>query len=215
MRRMRSAPGEGSQRQTPIDAALIEEWALSYLGRYASTAENLRQVLRRRVRRLLAAEGEGDREAAAGGRAADRRAGRALSRDRAGQRRRLCRGPGAARRDARPLVAPHRRRSRRERESMPPIPPRRSPRCATRPPTRNSPPPSPSPAAAASARSAGTRARASRPNSGGPNSPPSPAPASAAAPPTPSSPAPTRRRFRLCWRAITARVYRYELSRRT
>ena len=65
MRRMRSAPGEGSQRQTPIDAALIEEWALSYLGRYASTAENLRQVLRRRVRRFLAAEGEGDREAAA------------------------------------------------------------------------------------------------------------------------------------------------------
>jgi regulatory protein len=63
---MRSAPGEGSQRQTPIDAALIEEWALSYLGRYASTAENLRQVLRRRVRRFLAAEGEGDREAAAG-----------------------------------------------------------------------------------------------------------------------------------------------------
>ena len=65
MRRMRSAPGEGSQRQTPIDAALIEEWALSYLGRYASTAENLRQVLRRRVRRFLAAEGSGDREAAA------------------------------------------------------------------------------------------------------------------------------------------------------
>ena len=66
MRRMRSAPGEGSQRpKQPIDAALIEEWALSYLGRYASTAENLRQVLRRRVRRRLAAEGEGDREAAA------------------------------------------------------------------------------------------------------------------------------------------------------
>ena len=58
--------GEGSQPKTPIDAALIEEWALSYLGRYASTAENLRQVLRRRVRRRLAAEGDGgDREAAA------------------------------------------------------------------------------------------------------------------------------------------------------
>src|SRR3954469_15436619 len=65
MRRMRSAPGEGSQRQTPIDAALLEEWALSYLGHYASTAENLRQVLRRRVRRRLAAEGSGDREVAA------------------------------------------------------------------------------------------------------------------------------------------------------
>ena len=64
MRRMRSAPGEGSRRQMPIDTALLEEWALSYLGRYASTAENLRQVLRRRVRRFLAAEGEGDREAA-------------------------------------------------------------------------------------------------------------------------------------------------------
>src|ERR1051325_7895338 len=37
----------------PIDAALIEEWALSYLGRYASSAESLRQVLRRRLRRRL------------------------------------------------------------------------------------------------------------------------------------------------------------------
>src|SRR4051794_2992003 len=64
MRRMRSVPGEGSQRQAPIDAALLEEWALSYLGRYASTAENLRQGLRRGVRRFLAAEGGGDREAA-------------------------------------------------------------------------------------------------------------------------------------------------------
>ena len=44
---------------------MLEEWALFYLGRYASTAENLRQVLRRRVRRRLAAEGEEDREAAA------------------------------------------------------------------------------------------------------------------------------------------------------
>lgn len=34
-----------------VDAALIEEWALSYLGRYASSADNLRLVLRRRVRR--------------------------------------------------------------------------------------------------------------------------------------------------------------------
>ena len=36
-----------------IGAALIEEWALSYLGRYASSADNLRRVLRRRVRRRL------------------------------------------------------------------------------------------------------------------------------------------------------------------
>ncbi len=35
----------------PIDQALLEDWALSYLGRYASSAENLRRVLHRRVRR--------------------------------------------------------------------------------------------------------------------------------------------------------------------
>ena len=34
-----------------IDAELLERWALHYLGRYASSAENLRRVLRRRVRR--------------------------------------------------------------------------------------------------------------------------------------------------------------------
>jgi len=34
-----------------IDAALIERWALSYLDRYASSGENLRRVLLRRVRR--------------------------------------------------------------------------------------------------------------------------------------------------------------------
>ena len=38
---------------TSIDPALIEEWALSYLGRYASSADNLRRVLRRRVLRRL------------------------------------------------------------------------------------------------------------------------------------------------------------------
>src|SRR5215211_6107891 len=65
MKRTRSASEEGNDPKQPIDAALLEEWALSYLGRYASTAENLRQVLRRRVRRRLAAEGEEDREAAA------------------------------------------------------------------------------------------------------------------------------------------------------
>lgn len=45
-----------------IDAAVLEEWALSYLGRYASSADNLRRVLRRRVRRRL---GTGERQAAA------------------------------------------------------------------------------------------------------------------------------------------------------
>jgi regulatory protein len=64
MQRTRSAPDGGSNGEPgrAIDAALLAEWALSYLGRYASTAENLRQVLRRRVRRRLAAEGSRDRE---------------------------------------------------------------------------------------------------------------------------------------------------------
>src|ERR1041384_2992017 len=65
MPRTLSAPDNDGKSATPIDAALLEEWALSYLGRYASTAENLRQVLRRRVRRRLPAEGSGDREGAA------------------------------------------------------------------------------------------------------------------------------------------------------
>jgi regulatory protein len=34
-----------------IEADLIERWALGYLGHYASSAENLRRVLMRRVRR--------------------------------------------------------------------------------------------------------------------------------------------------------------------
>src|SRR3954470_15453763 len=83
MPRMRSAPGDGDDAgdgtgddagddasnsgrpKRAIDAALLEEWALYYLARYASTAENLRRVLRRRVRRRLMAEGSGDREGAA------------------------------------------------------------------------------------------------------------------------------------------------------
>src|ERR1051325_9878558 len=64
MPRTLSAPDNGGKSARPIDAALLEEWALSYLGRYASKAENLRQVLRRRVRRRLMAEGAGDRESA-------------------------------------------------------------------------------------------------------------------------------------------------------
>jgi regulatory protein len=42
-----------------IDGALVERWALHYLGRYASSAENLRRVLSRRARRRL----DDDREA--------------------------------------------------------------------------------------------------------------------------------------------------------
>ena len=47
-----------------IGAELIEDWALSYLGRYASSAENLRRVLWRRVRRRAGAgREEADRAA--------------------------------------------------------------------------------------------------------------------------------------------------------
>lgn len=38
-----------------IDGALLEEWALSYLARYASSEESLRRVLMRRARRRLGA----------------------------------------------------------------------------------------------------------------------------------------------------------------
>jgi len=48
-------------RAAAIDAAQIERWALAYLGRFASSAENLRRVLLRRMRRRL----PDDREAAA------------------------------------------------------------------------------------------------------------------------------------------------------
>src|SRR5213592_5304552 len=37
----------------PIEPALLEKWALAYLERFASSVENLRRVLRRRVRRRL------------------------------------------------------------------------------------------------------------------------------------------------------------------
>src|SRR5437764_1700678 len=45
-----------SGTEPALDAALIENWALSYLGRFASSAENLRRVLRRRARRRVGAE---------------------------------------------------------------------------------------------------------------------------------------------------------------
>jgi regulatory protein len=44
----------GEENRVPaIDGALIERWALAYLGRFASSAENLRRVLLRRVRKRL------------------------------------------------------------------------------------------------------------------------------------------------------------------
>ena len=130
--------------------------------------------------------------------AADRRARRALSRDRAGERRRLCCGPCPARGDARPLAAPHRRRSRREgsrrrrRRSGNRIIARRGNRPGPRRRRRLRPPPPPRPLPQR------RRTRASRRNSTGPNLPPSPAPGSPAVPPKPSSPAPTRRQPRRC-----------------
>jgi regulatory protein len=48
-----------------IGSELIERWALGYLGRYASSAENLRRVLLRRLRRRLPAGCDGLRQAAA------------------------------------------------------------------------------------------------------------------------------------------------------
>ena len=48
---MRSTPDEDPGKPEPsVDLRLIEEWALAYLGRYTSSAENLRQVLLRRMR---------------------------------------------------------------------------------------------------------------------------------------------------------------------
>jgi regulatory protein len=48
-----------------IGEELIERWALGYLGRYASSAENLRRVLLRRLRRRLPAGSDALRPAAA------------------------------------------------------------------------------------------------------------------------------------------------------
>jgi regulatory protein len=47
----------------PIDPAMLEKWALGYLERFASSAENLRRVLRRRVRRRMRDDDRAVREA--------------------------------------------------------------------------------------------------------------------------------------------------------
>jgi len=44
----------GESEPAAIGPALLEKWALGYLERFASSAENLRRVLRRRVRRRTA-----------------------------------------------------------------------------------------------------------------------------------------------------------------
>jgi regulatory protein len=46
-----------------IDRGLIETWALRHLERYASSAENLRRVLERRVKRRVASDDEAVRTA--------------------------------------------------------------------------------------------------------------------------------------------------------
>jgi regulatory protein len=52
-------------RAAAIDAAQIERWALAYLGRFATSAENLRRVLLRRARRLQPDDREATARAAA------------------------------------------------------------------------------------------------------------------------------------------------------
>jgi len=58
-------PGErpAEAAAAPIDHALIEAWALRHLERYASSAENLRRVLERRVKRRLGSDDEAVRAA--------------------------------------------------------------------------------------------------------------------------------------------------------
>ena len=65
MRKMRANEDNPATTAAPIGVALIEEWALAYLGRYASSAANLRRVLLRRVRRRLGAAARIDDETAA------------------------------------------------------------------------------------------------------------------------------------------------------
>ncbi|MFI4947285.1 MAG: RecX family transcriptional regulator [Alphaproteobacteria bacterium] len=59
-------PGKSqANAAAPIAPALLEAWALGHLERYASSAENLRRVLERRVRRRVGSDGEAVRAAAA------------------------------------------------------------------------------------------------------------------------------------------------------
>lgn len=61
--RSNSEPAGETGRQAaaaPVDRALLEKWALAYLERYASSGENLRRVLQRRVWRRARADGAAD-----------------------------------------------------------------------------------------------------------------------------------------------------------
>jgi regulatory protein len=55
---------EAEAGKAAIAPALLEKWALGYLERYASSSENLRRVLQRRLRRHLGGDGEALRAAA-------------------------------------------------------------------------------------------------------------------------------------------------------
>ena len=66
LRKRAGLPGERpATAAAAINGALIEKWALFYLERYASSAENLRRVLQRRVRRRLGNDDEAVGEAGA------------------------------------------------------------------------------------------------------------------------------------------------------
>jgi regulatory protein len=49
---------DGTEQQGEIAADLLESWALFYLERYASSAENLRRVLLRRARRRISGDAQ-------------------------------------------------------------------------------------------------------------------------------------------------------------
>jgi regulatory protein len=70
MRSPRKPTGLSSEKRAAaaaaaIDRALIETWALRHLERYASSAENLRHVLKRRVRRRVGSDDDAVRAAGA------------------------------------------------------------------------------------------------------------------------------------------------------
>jgi regulatory protein len=54
----------GESEPASVVPALLERWALGYLERFASSAENLRRVLRRRVRRRVSDDETAQRAAA-------------------------------------------------------------------------------------------------------------------------------------------------------
>lgn len=64
-KRTAAASAPDGERAPALDPAMLEEWALAYLGRYASSAGNLRRVLLRRIYRRTGATARVDGETAA------------------------------------------------------------------------------------------------------------------------------------------------------